>query len=114
MSDSKTETTVELLPMDAPSERPVNSVDATAHQPIVDRVMARKEELEQLLATVAEDDRSREDIALALSTIEPLLTGDLSRVPAVVAADLNRWLERNKHVGESSVRAQGEDAAPVN
>lgn len=98
--------------MDAPTEsRHVNSVDATAHQPIVNRVMARKEELERLLETVPEHDRTRDDIALALSTIEPLLTGDLAHVPAVVAADMNRWLERNKHVGESSV---GEVAAPAN
>ena len=102
---SNTDTTAKLEPMDAPTEaRPVNSVDATAHQPIVDRVTARKEELERLLEAVPADDPSHNDITLALSTIDPLLTGDLAHVPAVVAADMNRWLERNKHVGESAVR----------
>ena len=112
MSDSSTDT-VEPMPMDLPSEeRQVNSVDATAHQPIVARVTARKQELEALLQTLPEDDeRSRDAITLALSTIEPLLTGDLQHVPAVVAVDMNRWLEQNKHVAESAVRTVEPDAA---
>jgi len=27
---------------------------------------------------------------------------------------MNRWLERNKHLGEGSAPAQGEDTAPAN
>jgi len=108
MSDSNPDPTAE--PIDLPSEeRHVNSVDATAHQPILARVTARKQELEALLETLPEgDERSRSAIALALATIDPLLTGDPEHVPAVVAADMNRWLEQNKHVAESAVRAATE------
>src|SRR5438045_569480 len=82
-----------------PAPRHTNSVDATVGQPIVARVMARKHELEALLAALPADEVSvRGDIGLALSTIEDLLSGDLAHVPAIVAADMNRWLERNKHV----------------
>jgi hypothetical protein len=68
-------------------------------QPIVARVKARKLELEQALAALPEDQlRERGDLGLALSTIDALLTGDLAHVPAVVCADMSRWLERNKHL----------------
>jgi hypothetical protein len=79
----------------------INSVDATSGQPMVKRVLARKLELETLLEALPEDDiQTRGDISLALSTISDLLTGDLAHVPAVVLVDMNRWLERNKHVAE--------------
>ena len=85
------------------SARHVNSVDATIGQPLIARVMARKAELESLLAALPSDDvRTRGDITLALTTIEQLMTGDLEHVPAVVAADMNRWLEHNKHLAESA------------
>ncbi|MBA3392797.1 MAG: hypothetical protein H0T89_09140 [Deltaproteobacteria bacterium] len=86
--------------------RHVNSSDATVGKPIAARVMARKQELEGLLAGLAENDvRARSDIELALSTVEELLTGDLTNIPAVVASDLNRWLEHNKHLAESALAA---------
>jgi hypothetical protein len=86
--------------------RHVNSVDATIGQPIVTRVMARKQELEGLLAQLPDDDvRTRGNIVMALDTINELLTGDLEHVPAVVVADMSRWLERNKHVAESAVES---------
>jgi hypothetical protein len=82
---------------------PVNSVDATAHQPIVERVAARVRELESLLEALPADAASkREEISTALATVKPMLTGDLAKVPPVVGVDLNRWLERNKHVGEQN------------
>jgi hypothetical protein len=82
----------------------LNSVDATIGQPMVARVIARKQELETLLASLSMDDiRTRGDIGLALSTIGELLTGDLTHVPPVVVADMNRWLERNKHLAESAI-----------
>jgi hypothetical protein len=82
----------------------VNSVDATMGQPIVARVMARKRELEAARARLpAGDVRARMDLDLALSTVTELLTGDLKHVPAMVAADMNRWLENNKHLAESAV-----------
>lgn len=63
--------------------------------------MARKAELEALLDGLAEDDLGTQgDIYRALATINDLLTGDLANVPAVVAVDMNRWLERNKHLAE--------------
>lgn len=81
-----------------------NSVDATTGQPMVIRVQARKAELEARRNTLREDDlHTRSDIDLALGTIGELLTGDLAHIPPVVVADMNRWLERNKHVAESAV-----------
>jgi hypothetical protein len=88
----------------------INSVDSTVGQPMVVRVQARKAELEARLTTLREDDlQTRCDIDLALATIGELLTGDLAHVPQVVAADMNRWLERNKYVAESAI----EDAEPL-
>jgi hypothetical protein len=87
--------------------RPVNSVDATTGQPIVTRVLARKRELEAALAALpAGDVRKRSDIDVALSAINQLLTGDLTNVPPTVSAEMNRWLENNKHLAEQA-------AAPV-
>jgi len=86
---------------DRPAPRPANSVDATAGRPIVTRVLVRKRELEAALAALpASDARARLDLELALSTVSELLTGDLKHVPAMVAADMNRWLENNKHLAE--------------
>ena len=85
----------------------INSVDATTGQPMVIRVQARKAELEARLKTLREDDlQTRSDIDLALATIGELLTGDLEHIPQVVSADMNRWLERNKHVAESYVEEE--------
>jgi hypothetical protein len=94
----------------------VNSVDATVGQPIVARVMARKHELEALVSRLPDDAlRARADIDLALNTINELLTGDLAQVPAVVVADMSRWLETNKHLAESAVEPVIDAiTAPVN
>lgn len=89
---------------DAPSAGRTNSVDATAGQPLVERVMARKAELEQALAALpAGDSRARGDLALALSTITGLLTGDLAKIPPTVGEGMSRWLEQNKHLAETAV-----------
>jgi hypothetical protein len=111
---------VEAKPTAAELGHTINSVDATMGQPLVDRVLARKTELEAALALVPETDvRAREPIALALSTIAGLLTGDLKNVPAVVASDMNLWLERHKHLAERAVDpatgtpAQGPNAAQL-
>lgn len=77
-----------------------NGVDATRGQPILDRVLAHKVVLETKLQTLSDDDRTtRADIELALATVRELLTGRLTHLPRVVAVDLNRWLERSKHLG---------------
>ena len=87
--------------------RRVNSVDATTGQPIVARVTARKQELEALLAALPADRlRARNDVVVALATINDLLTGDLEHVPAVVAADMSRWLEHNKHLAEPATEVR--------
>jgi hypothetical protein len=89
--------------------RYVNSVDATVGQPIVARVLTRKHELEAALDALPGDDiRGRSDLELALSTIEELLTGDLHQVPPTVVADMNRWLERNKHLAERATVTSSE------
>jgi hypothetical protein len=78
-----------------------NSTDATRGQGLRARVEARKQELEQALAGLGPDDRTRNDVEHALNEVCGLLTGDLDRIPHVVAAELNTWLEANKHVNES-------------
>lgn len=103
-------TTTQPLPQDTRSPKPpttaqpapyVNSVDATVGQPLVDRVIARRLELEGALRGLPlEDLRGRNDLELALSTVGELLTGDLAHIPAIVSAGLNQWLERNKHLAE--------------
>jgi len=85
--------------------RHINSVDATVGQPMIDRVKLRMRELEELRDTLPEDNaEARKDIDLALATVQELLTGDLAHIPPVVVVDLNRWLERNKHLGERVVQ----------
>ncbi len=95
------------------SARLINSSDATTGQPMVLRILARKEELEGRLLTLRTDDlHARQEIYNALATIGELLTGDLEHIPPIVVADMSRWLERNKHVAESAVPpAQFEDFA---
>jgi hypothetical protein len=98
---SKTPPSAKPSARDRAAPRQVNSVDATAGQPIVTRVLTRKRELEAARAALPDDDvRTRLDLDLALSTVTELLRGDLKHVPAMVAADMNRWLENNKHLAE--------------
>ncbi len=105
IEDSSLPPTPTTTPDDAPdAPRHVNSSDATMGRPIAERVMARKQELETLLAGLDQaDTRTRGDIEIALSTVEELLTGDLTHIPPVVASDLSRWLEHNKHLAESAI-----------
>ncbi len=73
--------------------------DGAVHRSLADRVLERKNDLEDALADLGpRDELEREAIETALATIYPLITGDLVRPPAVVACRLNRWLERNKHL----------------
>jgi hypothetical protein len=85
-----------------PTPNHINSVDATIGQPMVARVLARKLELETLLAALPDEDRHGE-ISHALSSISGLLTGDLTNVPAVVVSNMNTWLESSKHIAEQAV-----------
>lgn len=77
-----------------------NSTDMTRGQGLRARVEARKQELELALAELGPNDRNRKDIQHALNEVCGLLTGDLDRIPRVVAAELSTWLEANKHVNE--------------
>lgn len=78
----------------------INPVDATRGQSLKLRVAAHKKTLERSLAKLGPDDRARRPIENALSEIDGLLTGDLDRIPRVVAAELSTWLEATKHIGE--------------
>ena len=93
-----------ILESDDQPVRFINSTDATIGLPIVERVQIRQKELEALRDGV--DDKEGhlyQEITLALDTVHQLLSGDLVKVSSVVLADMNRWLERNKHVAESAV-----------
>ena len=84
-----------------------NSVDATRGQPLAARVLARKNELEDALAELGPHDTyERHSIEPALATVYLLMTGDLAHPSDVVARDLNRWLERNKHLAQDITRRQ--------
>ena len=66
---------------------------------IIDRVVSRKLELETALAS-ATDVKMRDEISAALASISQLMTGDLTKVPPVVSVDMNKWLERHKHLAK--------------
>lgn len=102
MQTSETQTDEAAEPVgEEQAPRSLNSTDATTGQPIVQRVLARQQELSTVLAGVPDDNgHLHAEITLALDTVHQLLSGDLQNVPPVVAADMNRWLERNKHVAE--------------
>jgi hypothetical protein len=83
--------------------RIANSTDATRGQPLPQRVKARLGELERALDALPPDElRERDDLELAIATADGLMTGDLDNLSDVVANDLNRWLERNKHLAEAA------------
>jgi hypothetical protein len=92
--------------MTATRKRPVhvteNSTDATRGQPLAERVIVRKNALEQALANLEPDasDIDRMAIETAIATANNLLTGDLDHPSDVVAHELNNWLEANKHLAE--------------
>jgi len=88
-------------------ERLENTTDATRGQPLWARVLARKDELEDALAELGRHDAvERQAIETALATVYLLMTGDLAHPSGVVARDLNRWLERNKHLAQDITRRQ--------
>lgn len=80
-----------------------NSTDATRGQPLALRAQKRKAELEVALAKLpAGELRAGNDITLALSTVDGLLTGDLEHLSDATASALNRWLENTKHLAEAT------------
>jgi hypothetical protein len=84
-----------------------NTTDATRGQPLAARVLARKDELEDALVDLRRGDAlERQAIETALATVYALMTGDIAHPSDVVARDLNRWLERNKHLAQDITRRQ--------
>jgi hypothetical protein len=80
-----------------------NTTDATRGQPLAARVLARKDELEEALADSGRHDHVlRQAIETALATVYSLMTGDIAHPSDVVAHNLNRWLERNKHLAQDT------------
>jgi hypothetical protein len=78
-----------------------NSTDATRGEPLAMRAQKRKVELEAALATVpADEQRARNDIEVAIGSLNALLTGDVDHLAETTAADLNRLLENSKHLAE--------------
>lgn len=84
-----------------------NTTDATRGQPLAARILARKDELEDALADLGprENSLQRQAIETALATVYALMTGDLAHPSDVVARDLTRWLERNKHLAQGTTRS---------
>jgi hypothetical protein len=84
-----------------------NTTDATRGQPLAARVLARKNELEDALADLSPHDTLlRQAIETALATVYMLMTGDLAHPSDVIARDLSRWLERNKHLAQEPTRGR--------
>jgi histidine ammonia-lyase len=76
-----------------------NTTDATRGEPLAMRAQKRKVELEQALENLpTEDMRARNDIDVALATINALLTGNVDRLSDSTAAELSRILESSKHI----------------
>jgi hypothetical protein len=97
MSTTKTPHTQES-PVPAQVE---NTTDATRGEPLAARAQKRRAELEAALQNLpASERRARNDIELALSTVDGLLTGDVGQLPDATASNLNRWLEQSKHLAE--------------
>ncbi len=81
--------------------RITNTTDATRGQPLAARVYQRKDELEDALAELGPREMLlKQAIETALATIYSLMTGDITHPGDVVARDMNRWLERNKHLAQ--------------
>lgn len=80
------------------SGRIENTASATRGQPLAARGLARNDELEDALVDLHRGDAlERQAIETALATVYALMTGDIAHPSDVVARDVNRWLERNKH-----------------
>jgi hypothetical protein len=67
---------------------------------------ARQGQLKEALARLAADgpSQTRADIEVALAALDGLLTGNLDRIPAVVAAQLGKWITTSKYLGAKEAR----------
>ena len=86
-----------------PAKHVENSTDATRGEPLALRAQKRRLELERALENCpATDVRARNDINVAVASINGLLTGDVDHLPDSTAAELSRLLESSKHLAERS------------
>jgi cell division septum initiation protein DivIVA len=84
-----------------PTKHVENTTDATRGEPLAMRAQKRKLELERALEKrPAEDVRARNDINVAVASINALLTGDVDHLSDTTAAELSRLLESSKHLAE--------------
>jgi hypothetical protein len=84
-----------------PTKHVENSTDATRGEPLAMRAQKRKLELERALENHPADDvRARNDINVAVASINALLTGDVDHLSGATAAELSRLLESSKHLAE--------------
>jgi len=99
-----TPVTIARAPAPASAPAPTeNTTDATRGEPLAVRAKARKAELQKALDRLPVSElRARNDIELALGSVDELLTGDSAHPSDATAAALNRWLEGSKHLAEST------------
>jgi hypothetical protein len=66
----------------------------------------RQGELRDALGRLAPDGspQTRHDIEVALEALDGLLTGNLDQIPAVVAAQLSKWITSSKYLGAKETR----------
>jgi len=74
----------------------------------------RQGELKEALGRLAADgsQRTRDDIQLALDALDGLLTGNLDRIPPVVAAQLSKWIASSKYLGAKETRELAAESPP--
>ena len=105
MSTDKTTQAIKQPRMPVPVE---NSTDATRGEPLAARAQKRRAELAKALELLpAEELRARNDIEIAMSSLDALLTGDVDHLSDVTAADLSRLLEGSKHLAEVTPKPRG-------
>ena len=97
-----TDPTTEAITTEAITTKSINSTDATRGEPLAVRARTRRDELAAALEKLPADRlRERNDIELALSNVDGLLTGDPTHLSASTGGEINKWLEGTKHLAET-------------
>ncbi len=93
-------------------DQPADSGDGSANPSLRELCETRQEELRQALDRLDDDGspQTRRDIEAALDALEALLTGNLARIPPVVAAQLSKWLGSSKYLGSKETREHDDEA----
>jgi hypothetical protein len=94
--------------IEQPAESGADSVNPTLRQ----LGETRQEELREGLDRLGDDGapETRRGIEAALDALEGLLTGNLARIPPVVAAQLSTWLASSMYLGSQETREREEEA----